>query len=441
MSTEPAYSTGTTTGGGDGAVQAMARDPTGLDLGQSKALAQVRFKAWLDHWVGRALGGVLLRLGSRLQAGSLTLHLPNGMTHRFQGVEAGPEAEIRIRDTAALRRLLLGGDIGFAESYVAGHWGTPDLLALMTLAERNQAVLAGGLRGAAPMLWVNRLYHRLRANSRRGSRRNIAYHYDLGNAFYALWLDPGMTYSAALFADPEQDLADAQAAKYRRIGELAALRPGAQVLEIGCGWGGFMEHAARLGAGVRGLTLSREQLAYANGRMERLGLGSQAKAELTDYRDSSGAYDAVVSIEMLEAVGEAHWPRYFQTLRQRLAPGGAAVVQVITISDERFPGYRARTDFIQRHIFPGGMLPCPRVLREQAAAAGLRIDHAETFGGSYARTLALWRARFLASWPRIEALGFDQRFRRLWEYYLCYCEAGFASGAIDVGIYRLRHVR
>jgi cyclopropane-fatty-acyl-phospholipid synthase len=394
--------------------------------------------AWASHWANSALNGAILRLASQLRHGHLTLTLPDGSTHRFRGHNPGPEAEIRVHRPAALRRLVLGGHIGFAESYMDGHWDTPDLLALMALAERNQAPLDRGLRGAALALWLNRAYHRLRANSRRGSRRNIAYHYDLGNAFYGRWLDPGMTYSSALFEHPGQSMEDAQVAKYRRIGELAGVRPGARVLEIGCGWGGFMEHAAGLGAQVQGLTLSREQLAYANDRMAKQGLGDLARAELTDYRDSRGEYDALVSIEMLEAVGEAHWPRYFQTLRERLAPGAAAVVQVITIADDRFAGYRERTDFIQRHIFPGGMLPCPRVLHQQAAAAGLEIDHAETFGPSYARTLALWRAAFLAAWPQIQGLGFDERFRRLWEYYLCYCEAGFDSGAIDVGIYRFR---
>jgi len=392
-------------------------------------------------WTDRVFTSAMVRLGSRLSEGRLAVTLPDGTSHRFGGVGAGPAAEVRIHRARALRRLVFGGDIGFAEGYMDGDWETPDLPALMALAERNQAPLARGLRGAAMALWLNRVYHRLRANSRRGSRRNIAFHYDLGNGFYRLWLDPGMTYSSALFEHAGQSLESAQTAKYRRIGELAGLAPGARVLEVGCGWGGFMAHAAGLGAQVEGLTLSREQLAYANARMEALGLTNLARAELRDYRDSAGQYDALVSIEMLEAVGEAHWPRYFQTVRDRLRPGAAAVIQVITIADDRYAAYRARTDFIQRHIFPGGMLPSPRVLHEQANAAGLEIDHAETFGASYARTLALWRAAFLASWPEVRRLGFDERFRRLWEYYLCYCEAGFASGAIDVGIYRLRRAR
>lgn len=393
------------------------------------------------RWGDRVLSAAVLRLGKRLDAGRLSLTLPDGTTHHLGGGAPGPRVQLGIHRPAALRRLVFGGDIGMAESYVDGDWDTSDLLALMALVERNQAALEQGLRGATLVLWLNRAYHRLRANSRWGSRRNIAFHYDLGNAFYGHWLDAGMTYSSALFEHSGQTLREAQDAKYRRIGELAGVEAGARVLEIGCGWGGFMEHAAGLGARVQGLTLSREQLAYANARMGRLGHADLAQAELTDYRDSRGQYDALVSIEMLEAVGEAHWPRYFRTLSERLKPGAAAVVQAITIADDRYAAYRARTDFIQRHIFPGGMLPCERVLHEQAAAAGLVIDHAETFGDSYARTLALWRETFLRAWPEIRALGFDKRFRRLWEYYLCYCEAGFDSGAIDVGIYRLRHAQ
>jgi len=430
-----------------GAGELTADLSTDLDRGANvrPSLGRLRSLAgpmdWAAGWGQRALTAAVLRIGQGLSAGRLSLTLPGGTTHHLGGSAPGPQAQLRIHSQAALRRLVLGGDIGLAESYVDGDWDTPDLPTLMALAELNQAPLERGLRGAAPALWLNRVYHRLRANSRWGSRRNIAFHYDLGNAFYGHWLDGGMTYSSALFEHSGQTLTEAQDAKYRRIGELAGVRPGTRVLEIGCGWGGFMEHAAALGARVKGLTLSREQLAYANARMERLGNADLARAELTDYRDSRGQYDALVSIEMLEAVGEAHWPRYFRTLGERLKPGAAAVVQVITIADDRYASYRARTDFIQRHIFPGGMLPCPRVLHEQAAAAGLVIDHAETFGASYARTLALWREAFLRAWPEIHALGFDERFRRLWEYYLCYCEAGFDSGAIDVGIYRLRHAQ
>ncbi len=378
-------------------------------------------------------------MAARIRVGRLTLRLPDGSVHAFSGGgEHGPHASLQIRTGAGLRRLVYGGDIGFAQSYVDGHCHTPDLRALMELAASNEGALSANLRGSAVARWLNRAYHRLRANSRRGSRRNIAFHYDLGNGFYRRWLDPGMSYSSAIFERPDQPLAEAQDLKYRRIGDLAGLQPGNSILEIGCGWGGFMEKAARSGCRVEGITLSKEQLAYANERMVSQGLQAQAAANLTDYRDTHGEYDAVVSIEMLEAVGEEHWPQYFQTLRERLKPGAAAVVQVITIAEERFDAYRGRTDFIQRYIFPGGMLPTPSILHRQAAAAGLVVDHQETFGSSYARTLEVWRRHFIDAWEDIAAEGFDERFRRLWEYYLCYCETGFSSGSIDVGIYRFR---
>ena len=309
----------------------------------------------------------------------------------------------------------------------------------MDLVQRNTTALGPTLDGGPLASLLNRLYHRLRKNSRRGSRRNISQHYDLGNDFYGRWLDPSMTYSSALYEYPEQSLVEAQIAKYKRISELAGLKREDRILEIGCGWGGFMEHAAaHTGCDVHGITLSQEQLIYANERMARQNLEQRAEATLTDYREASGEYDAIVSIEMLEAVGEAHWPRYFRTLRRRLKPGASAVIQVITIADDGYDSYRRRTDFIQRHVFPGGMLPCPKVLQKQASNAGLMLDHEETFGSSYARTLAAWRESFCSAWPAIARQGFDERFRRLWQYYLSYCETGFRSGSIDVGIYRFR---
>ncbi len=402
---------------------------------------------WCGHppaqrldWTTNLATLAVFRLLDRIATGRLCMHAPEGLSRTFEGRPGeGPQVEITVRDLAAFRRLLSRGDIGFAESYIDGQWDTPDLMALMDLVQGNKRALESGLRGGALATLLNRLYHRLRRNSRRGSRRNIADHYDLGNEFYEHWLDPGMTYSSALYEHPNQSLAEAQSAKYRRIAELAGLHGEHRVLEIGCGWGGFMEHAASLvGCEVQGITLSREQLIYANERMARQGLNGRAGATLTDYRETGGEYDAIVSIEMLEAVGEAHWPAYFRTLRERLKPGAAAVIQVITIADERFERYRRRTDFIQRHVFPGGMLPCPAALRKQASIAGLTLEHEETFGASYARTLAEWRERFSAAWPAITRQGFDERFRRLWHYYLCYCETGFRSGSIDVGIYRFR---
>jgi len=391
-------------------------------------------------WSQRAVCYALFRCLERIEYGMLRLRLPDGEERVFTGSRGGGMAvEVFVKDYQAVSGLLWGGDIGFAEGYLDRQWDTPDLPALMAFASRNERALGGAMRGGILSRAVNRIYHWRRSNSRTGSRRNIAFHYDMGNAFYRYWLDPSMTYSSALFESPGQHLAQAQQAKYRRIAELAELSPGAKVLEIGCGWGGFMEHAAgNADATIHGITLSQEQLVYAQERMRRAGYDDRAVASITDYRDSEGQYDAVVSIEMLEAVGEVHWPRYFQTLYQRLKPGACAVIQVISIADERFPDYRKRTDFIQRHVFPGGMLPSPSVLREQAARSGLILDHEQTFGLSYARTLAQWRERFLSAWPSITRLGFDERFRRLWEYYLCYCETGFRAGTIDVGIYRFR---
>ncbi len=397
-------------------------------------------RAGLNTLSNRAALYALFRFLDRIEHGSLRLVLPGGEKRVFTGQrDSGPAAELTIRDPRAIIRLIRGGDVGFAESYLDRQWDTPDLPALLAFIICNEQALKGVAGGGSLSRLMNRLYHWRRHNSRRGSRRNIASHYDLGNAFYRCWLDAGMTYSSALFEQPGQDLDQGQQAKYRRIAELAKLRPGAEVLEIGSGWGGFMEYAAgHLDCRVHGVTLSREQLAYANNRMQTAGIDERAVATLTDYRDTQGQYDAVVSIEMLEAVGEAHWPRYFQTLHQRLKPGASAVVQVITIADDRFARYRRRPGFIQRHVFPGGMLPSPSQLREQAERAGLVPDHEQTFGLSYARTLAQWRERFIAAWPKIAGQGFDERFRRLWDYYLCYCETGFRAGTIDVGIYRFR---
>jgi cyclopropane-fatty-acyl-phospholipid synthase len=382
---------------------------------------------------------VLGRL-SGITAGTLDVTLPEGSSTRFQGRDAsGPQAAMTIHDPQVFRRLLTGGAIAFAECYIEGLWDTPDLPTLLDLLHRNEATLRAGRLGSRITRLLNRGFHRSRNNSRDGSRRNIAYHYDLGNDFYAAWLDPGMTYSAARYLPGCDTLQQAQDAKYRRIAELAGLRGDQRVLEIGCGWGGFMEHASGLpGCRVDGITLSREQLTWTNHRLQQLGLAAQASASLTDYRDTTGSYDAVVSIEMLEAVGREHWPAYFRTLHQRLKPGGAAVIQVITIDESRYAHYLHHTDFIQRYIFPGGMLPTPEIVCSEAGEAGLQVEHCEMFGLDYARTLSEWRRNFHAAWPRIRQLGFDEPFRRLWDYYLCYCETGFRSGSIDVGIFRFR---
>jgi cyclopropane-fatty-acyl-phospholipid synthase len=389
---------------------------------------------------GAAARKLVLGKLSCIRAGTLAVTLPDGSTiHCPGGTRTEPRAALTIHDPAVFRRLLTGGAIAFAECYIDGLWDTPDLPALLDLLHRNETALRTGRIGSRIARLLNRYYHRSRDNNRDGSRRNIAYHYDLGNDFYAAWLDPGMTYSAARYRQPSDTLQEAQDAKYRRIAGLAGLQGGEHILEIGCGWGGFMEHATGIpDCRVTGITLSREQHAWANRRMQAIGRAGQAAASLTDYRDATGSYDAVVSIEMLEAVGRAHWPTYFRTLNERLRPGAAAVVQVITIDDSRYRHYLRNTDFIQRYIFPGGMLPTPGIVCRQAAAAGLEVDHREMFGMDYARTLAAWRRNFHAAWPRIRKLGFDETFQRLWDYYLCYCETGFRSGSIDVGIFRFR---
>ena len=340
-----------------------------------------------------------------------------------------------LHDWRAVRRLLVAGDLGFAEGYIAGDWSTPDLVALITLVAENVAQLQRTMDGVPAMRLLNRARHLRRGNSRKGSRRNIAFHYDLGNDFYRLWLDESMTYSSACAVAPGQSLEAAQQAKLARITDLLDLEGDERVLEIGCGWGALAAHLGSRCAGVTGLTLSREQLTFAKRRIALDGLEQRVELRLQDYRDTQGTFDRIVSIEMLEAVGELYWPTYFDTLRARLARGGRAVLQVITIREDRFEPYRRAPDFIQRYVFPGGMLPTSRIVAEQAARAGFRIASVQTFGTGYAATLAEWRRRFEAAWPAIAALGFDADFRRMWTYYLSYCEAGFHTGTIDVGLY------
>jgi cyclopropane-fatty-acyl-phospholipid synthase len=309
---------------------------------------------------------------------------------------------------------------------------------MLELAAQNMEEIDATIRGSWPLRALNRLRHLRRRNSRRGSGRNISEHYDLGNDFYAEWLDPGMTYSSGIYVTDGASLEEAQAAKYRRVIELLDLKGGESVLEVGCGWGGMAEALTRNGVGrVTAITLSRAQLDYTVAR-----LGSAAvDVRLTDYRDIGGRFDRIVSIEMLEAVGEENWPRYFDVLRQRLNDGGSAVLQAITIADHRYESYRRGADFIQRHIFPGGMLPSPAILKREIARAGFALTAVDAFGVSYARTLADWQRRFQSAWPRIAALGFPAQFKRKWEYYLAYCEAGFRAGLIDVGLYRIEKAR
>jgi len=379
---------------------------------------------------GRRIADALF---SRITSGTLTVTLPDGEQTTYRGSGSGPVAAMRVHRYRFFRRFIVGGAVGFAESYLEGDWDTEDLVAVIELGACNQASLSRTLEGGVWARALNRALHLLRRNSRRGARRNIAAHYDLGNDFYRLWLDATMTYSAGLFDHPGDDLGAAQARKYARMAELADLRPEHRVLEIGCGWGGFgLWAAGEIGCRVTAVTISREQYDCARRRVAEAGLADRVDLRLQDYRDVAGRYDRIVSIEMLEAVGERYWPVFFETLRERLAPGGRAALQVITIDDAEFAAYRDRVDFIQRYIFPGGMLPAPSVLSTLAAHAGLEWTTDADRGIDYAHTLAHWRARFEQAWPRVSALGFDGRFRRLWRYYLAYCEAGFRTGRIGL---------
>jgi cyclopropane-fatty-acyl-phospholipid synthase len=379
---------------------------------------------------------ILDRTIPALPAGRLQLALPNGEVISRQGALPGPEASIAIKNWRCLRRLLFDPDDALARGYIDGDWTSPDLGEVLALGMRNEEALTPQSQWPALSFALHRLRHALRANTRRGSRRNIAAHYDLGNDFFKPWLDAGMNYSSGLYRGDET-LEQAQEQKLERIAQLLELTDGERILEIGCGWGALAERLIRKhGATICGITLSTEQLAYARARLADAAAAGRADLQLTDYRDMGGKFDRIVSVEMIEAVGERYWSVYFAKLRACLASGGLAVIQAITINETRFAAYRARPDFIQRHIFPGGMLPTRSRIADEAERAGLKLLHHEAFGDSYARTLCEWRQRFLRAWPALEALGFDQRFRRMWEYYLVYCETGFRAHAIDVGLYK-----
>ncbi|MEK7345807.1 MAG: cyclopropane-fatty-acyl-phospholipid synthase family protein [Pseudomonadota bacterium] len=376
----------------------------------------------------------LLGLLTRLKIGTLTLHAPDG-NHQVFGTHEAPFAALHIHHWAVCAEVLKSGDIGFAEGYMSEDWTTPDLTALLRLLIANRKHIEGAIYGH----WLGRLAYRvkhlLNRNNRSNSRKNIHAHYDLGNAFYALWLDPTMNYSSAWFdGDPTQPMADAQQAKVRRALRMVDAQPGDRVLEIGCGWGALAEAATtERGAHITGVTLSTEQWAFANARMQALGVQAQADLRLQDYRDIADApFDAICSIEMVEAVGQAYWPTYFQTISRLLKPGGRACVQSITIDDSLFERYVHSTDFIQQYIFPGGCLPSPSAFRKQAQAAGLQVVDELHFGPDYAETLRRWRAQFMAQLDAVRALDFDDRFIRLWAFYLTYCEAAFDEASIDV---------
>ena len=365
--------------------------------------------------------------------GRLTFVLPSGREVRIVGKQPGPTARLIIKDFRFLTRVLMAGDIGFGEGFMAGEWDTPDLSSLLEAFTANLDRLPRLLEGGVMSRVINFVYHLLHQNSRSGSKRNILAHYDLGNAFYSRWLDPTMTYSSAVFERPGETLSEGQRNKYASLARQIDLGPDNHVLEIGCGWGGFAEFAAgEIGAKVTGITLSPSQYDFAKQRLFDQGLAERVDIRLVDYRDIEGRFDRVASIEMFEAVGEAYWPTYFHKLHDVMAPGGRAGLQIITIRDELFDHYRKRADFIQKYIFPGGMLPSETRLKQETELAGLEWRDIVRFGQNYADTLAEWARRFELAWDEIKGLGFDERFRRLWRFYLGYCEAGMRTERTNV---------
>lgn len=386
----------------------------------------------------------LLKLLSQLRSGHLIIILPNNERKEFGKTADLPHAEIQILDWSVFKQVMSHGDIGFAESYIRGQWNTPDLKSLLELAIRNRTILEKAIYGN----WYGSIYYRLkhwlRDNTKSGSRKNIHAHYDLGNAFYTLWLDPTMSYSSAWFSEGDkQSLAEAQRAKIARILNSIDSKASDHILEIGCGWGGVMEEALRSNIGITGLTLSTEQKAFADERLKKIQASSEKstafEVRLQDYRDCQEQFDGIVSVEMFEAVGEKHWPEYFQTIAKRLKAGHKACVQTIVIAEELFERYRHNTDFIQQYVFPGGMLPSRTSFRASAAQAGLKIEAEFAFGSDYAKTLCIWRDNFNLKLHEVRQLGFDEAFIRLWNFYLMYCSAGFSERNIDVVQFTLSH--
>jgi len=368
-----------------------------------------------------------------MKNGRLDMVLPDSRIFRAEGAGQGPVAEIHIHNVDVFARLIREGDLGFCEAYLDGWWSTPDLQAFLDLVHAGNDDIYDGFLG----LKIARAYERFRfwlqSNSKSQARKNISYHYDLGNDFYKLWLDDTMTYSSALFQTGQESLEAAQIAKYASMVDQMGAQPGDHILEIGCGWGGFAEYAAReRGLKVTGLTISREQHDYAVDRIARAGLSDQVEIKMQDYRDETGLYDGIASIEMFEAVGEKYWPVYFKTLRDRLKPGKQATLQIITVQHPRWQIYRNTVDFIQKYIFPGGMLPSPVVLREEVQKAGLEVAGSLEFGESYSQTLRRWYDTFNDRWDEVAALGFDDRFRRMWNFYLTSCAATFHFRNCDV---------
>ncbi len=373
------------------------------------------------------------QLATRLKNGRLDFSLPDGRVFSVDAPNPGPVARIDIHNPDVFARLVREGDLGFSDAYLEGWWSTPDLQAFMDVIHADNDELYEQFPGMGLVRAFEKLRHWMNSNSRRQARRNISYHYDLGNDFYSLWLDDTMTYSSAIFETGQESLEAAQTRKYQSMVDQMGVGPGDHVLEIGCGWGGFAEYAAKeRGLKVTGLTISKEQHDFAVERMERAGLSDKVDIKLQDYRDEAGQYDGIASIEMFEAVGEKYWPVYFDTVRKCLKAGRSATLQIITVEDKRFETYRKSVDFIQKHIFPGGMLPSPSVLRQEVEGAGLSVSKSIEFGESYSQTLRRWHVAFNERWSEVSLLGFDDRFRRMWNFYLTSCAAGFHAGSIDV---------
>lgn len=375
----------------------------------------------------------VFEVARKLRRGRLDFVLPDGRRFRVEGAEAGPVAEIVVQDSDIFARLIREGDLGFAEAYLDGGWSSPDLQAVMDLIQTGNNDVYDSFPGMGLVRAFEKLRFWLHSNSKRQAKKNIAAHYDLGNSFYRLWLDDSMTYSSALFRSGQESLEKAQEQKYASMVDQMGATAGDHVLEIGCGWGGFAEYAAgQRGLKVTGLTISQAQYDYAVARMARAGLSDRVEIKLQDYRDETGVYDGIASIEMFEAVGEKYWPVYFNTLRERLKPGRQATLQIITIADDRLDLYRKGVDFIQKYIFPGGMLPSPAALKAEIARAGLKFQGSIEFGQSYSQTLRRWHDTFNERWAEVQGLGFDDRFRRMWNLYLTSCAGAFAGGNCDV---------
>ena len=369
----------------------------------------------------------------RLKRGRVDMALPDGRVFRAEGPDAGYVARLDVHNPDLFARMIREGDLGFCEAYMDGWWSTPDLMAFMDLVHDDVDEVYDGFPGRFFVRAYEKLRFWLQSNSKTQARKNISYHYDLGNEFYGLWLDETMTYSSAKFNTGQESTETAQTLKYASMVDQMGAQPGDHVLEIGCGWGGFAEYAAReRGLRVTGLTISQEQFNYAVDRIEKAGLSDLVTFKMQDYRDATGTYDGIASIEMFEAVGEKYWPVYFDTVRDRLKPGRNATLQIITVQDRRWDVYRRGVDFIQKYIFPGGMLPSPSALRAEVEKAGLHIAHSIEFGESYSQTLRRWHETFNARWDRVAALGFDDRFRKMWNFYLCSCAGTFHSGNCDV---------